>query len=216
MRHWIALAAICAGSTVAYGQSFEAAVSGGQSRFTKGSSNLGTTGTDPSSAPYTMNDGFRLTFRMAINSWRFLGHEVGYSYSRTSIAMPATTSVGAGLPGQAGGTVQTPAQNLSVPIHQGFYDFLAYATPEGSHVRPFVCGGVQFSSFFPPGTSAYYGNQTTKFGINYGGGLKARVSSNWGVRLDFREYNTSKPFDFPNQKGRLVQVEVSVGVSFSI
>jgi opacity protein-like surface antigen len=216
MRHWFALVAVCAGSAVAYGQSFEAAVSGGRSLFTSGSASLGTSGTDPAGAQYKMNDGFRLTFRMAINSWRFLGHEVGYSYNHTSIAMPATASINTGLPGQAGGTVQTAAQNLSVPIHQGFYDFLAYATPEGMRVRPFACGGVQFSSFFPPGSSASYGNQTTKFGINYGGGLKARVSTNWGVRLDYRQYNTSKPFDFPNQKGRLVQVEASVGIYFGM
>jgi len=215
-RHWLAVAAICAGSTVAFGQSFEATISGGESLFNGSSANLGTTGADPTSAQYKMNDGFRLTFRMAINSWRFLGHEFGYSYNHTSINVPATTSVGIGLPGQTGGTVQTPAQNLSVPIHQGFYDFLAYATPEGTHVRPFVCAGVQFSSFFPPGTSAYYGNQTTKFGFNYGGGLKVRVTSIWGVRLDYRQYNTSKPFDFPNQKGRLMQTEASVGISFNM
>ncbi len=38
--------------------------------------------------------------------------------------------------------------------HQGFYDFLVYATPEGSKIRPFIAAGAQFSNFVPPGSSA--------------------------------------------------------------
>jgi hypothetical protein len=147
---------------------------------------------------------------MALNSYRFFGHEFGYSYNHTSIQVPAITT-----PFLAGTTTQ-PAQTIAVPIHQGFYDFLAYATPEGTRVRPFAAGGVQFSGFFPPGTSVYYGNQVTKYGINYGGGLKVRLTDIWGIRFDVRFYNMGKPFDFPNQSGRLIQQEYSVGVSFNL
>src|SRR5215467_5286807 len=124
MRIWLAVIVFTA---VASAQSFEAAFSGGVSRF--GSSNvLGTASGNPSDPQkYKMNDGFRLTLRMALNTYRFFGHEFGYSYNHTSIAFPATTTVG--LPGQPVSTV--PAQDVSVPIHQGFYDFLVYATPEG-------------------------------------------------------------------------------------
>jgi opacity protein-like surface antigen len=215
-RHWFVILAIYFGSTVAFGQSFEAAISGGEARFPSSAANLGTASTDPNSGNYVMKDGFRLTFRMAINSWRFFGHEIGYAYNRTSIDVPSTSSTTVSLPGQPGSTTTVPASSLSVPIHQGFYDFLAYATPEGSRIRPFACGGVQFSSFFPPGTSAYYGNQVTKFGINYGGGLKAKVSGPWGIRFDARQYNTGKPFSFPNQSGRLLMWEFSAGLSFNL
>lgn len=199
----------CLFSSLAFCQSFEASISGGETRF--GDAKLGTaTGvaTDPQ---YVMKDGFRLTFRMTLNSWRFFGHEFGYSYNHTSLDVPSiTTSTG------LVGVVTTPPQNISVPIHQGFYDFLAYARPEGSRVRPFGAGGVQFSSFVPPGSSVYYGNQVTKYGINYGGGIKFRISSIWGVRFDVRLYNMGKPFNFPNQSGRLIQQEYSVGATFNL
>ena len=208
MRFRYIVLAGCLCSSVSFAQSFEAAISGGVSRF--GDAKLGTaTGvsTDPQ---YVMQDGFRLTFRMALNSWRFFGHEFGYSYNHTSLQVPAISTP------TLGGLTTTPAQTISVPIHQGFYDFLVYATPEGTRVRPFAAGGVQFSGFFPPGTSVYYGNQVTKYGINYGGGLKVRLTSIWGVRFDARFYNMGKPFDFPNQSGRLIQQEYSVGVSFNL
>ena len=156
------LLAGCVFSSLGLAQSFEAAISGGVSRF--GDAHLGTVTTVPTDPQYVMKDGFRLTFRMALNTWRFFGHEFGYSYNHTSVHVPPIT-VSTGLLG----TTTTPAQDVSVPIHQGFYDFMVYATPEGTRVRPFAAGGVQFSGFFPPGTSVYYGNQVTKYGINYGG-----------------------------------------------
>ena len=205
VRSAFVLLAGCFFSSLGTAQSFEASISGGVSRF--GGAQLGTATGVPTDPQYVMKNGFRLTFRMTLNSWRFFGHEFGYSYNHTSIDVPSISIVGQGT---------TPAQNISVPIHQGFYDFLAYATPEGTRVRPFAAGGVQFSGFFPPGTSVYYGNQVTKYGINYGGGLKLRLTSIWGVRFDARFYNMGKPFDFPNQSGRLIQQEYSVGVSFNL
>ena len=208
MRFRYIVLAGCLCSSAGFSQSFEAAISGGVSRF--GDAKLGTaTGisTDPQ---YVLQNGFRLTFRMTLNSWRFFGHEFGYSYNHTSLQIPPISTP------VLGGFTTTPAQTISVPIHQGFYDFLAYATPEGTRIRPFAAGGVQFSGFFPPGTSVYYGNQVTKYGINYGGGLKVRLTSIWGIRFDARFYNMGKPFDFPNQTGRLIQQEYSVGVSFNL
>jgi hypothetical protein len=46
--------------------------------------------------------------------------------------------------------------------------------------------------------------------------LKARLTDIWGLRFDVRQYNTGKPFDFSNQTGRLLQLEVSVGISFNL
>jgi opacity protein-like surface antigen len=176
-------------AVVGRAQVAEFSISGGVSRIgTIG--NLGTAGSD-----VDLTNGFRLGLRFTLNTYRFFGHEFGYAYSRSHL--------------------QTTGTDVSVPIHQGFYDFLIYATPEGSHIRPFATGGVQFSSFFPPGASAYYGNQITKFGINYGGGVKARVTGAWGVRFDIRQYNSGQPFDLPTKNGRLKQTEVSAGVSFN-
>jgi opacity protein-like surface antigen len=173
----------------------EISVSGGVSRI---GSRVGTL-SEVARDFYEMSDGFRLAFRFTINPKEFFGHEFGYAYNRSKL-QPET-----------GGT---DADKISVPIHQGFYNALLYATPEGSRIRPFGTAGGHFSSFFPPGASVYYGNQETKFGVNYGGGLKARVTDVWGLRVDVRQYLTPKPFDFFNQEGWMKQIEISAGVSF--
>jgi opacity protein-like surface antigen len=207
------LLAILLSSSSAFAQSFEASVGAGQTVIPGKNAVIGTASVDPASGNYTLKDGWRITFRMALNSWRFFGHEFGYAYNRTSIdAPPVTIGGGIGLPGQpSGGTTTQPGQNVSVPSHQGFYDFLAYAVPEGKVIRPFVCGGVQFTAFSQPGD---YGNHETKYGINYGGGVKFKVKENWGFRLDARQYNMGKPFNLPNNNGRLLMWEFSGAVSF--
>ena len=209
MRTRFVLAASLACSSIAFAQSFEASVGGGELLVPSKNGAIGTSSTDPTSSAYTMKGGFRIALRMTLNSWRFLGHEFGYAYSRTSLNAPATTVVSPGI--SIGGTTTIPAQTISVPSHQGFYDFLAYAVPEGKRVRPFACGGVQFTAFSQPGD---YGNHETKYGINYGGGIKVKVKENWGFRLDVRQYNMGKPFNLPNASGRLLLWEYSGAVSF--
>jgi len=205
--HWLFLAAIAASSSLAFAQSFEASVGGGQSVIPSQSADIGTADTDPASGTYRLKDGFRLSFRMAINTGRFIGHEFGYAYSRTAIEAPAITTT-------TGSIVSTvPADKISLPSHQGFYDFLIYAIPEGKIIRPFAAGGVQFTAFSQPG-SQYTNNRETKYGINYGGGIKVKVKENWGFRLDARQYNMGKPFQLPNRSGRLLMWEFSGSVSF--
>jgi hypothetical protein len=130
-----------------------------------------------------------------LNTKRFIGHEFGYGYSRSKLALVGSSD------------------NVSMPIHQGFYDFLLYATPEGAPIRPFVAGGAQFSTFVPPGASATYGTGTTKYGGNFGAGVKVKVSSMFAVRLDARDYVTTKPFDLAGKSGALHQIEVSAGLA---
>jgi hypothetical protein len=175
----------------------EISVSGGVSRL---GSRIGSV-SQAANDFFEMSSGFRLAFRFTINPKQFFGHEFGYAYNRSKL-QPET-----------GGT---DADRVTVPIHQGFYNFLLYATPEGSRVRPFATGGAHFSSFFPPGASVYYGNQETKFGVNYGGGIKARATDVFGIRLDLRQYLTPKPFKdlFFNSGGWMKQLEVSAGVAF--
>jgi opacity protein-like surface antigen len=132
---------------VAAAQSFEASVSAGASQLSNG--DLGSS--------YSLDNGFRLTFRMAINTHEHLGYELGYAYIRTHL----NTS---GL----GGT--------GMAIHQGFGDVLLYGTKSEARVRPFVAGGLNFSNFVPPGQSAQYGQGETKYGFNYGGGVKIKVA----------------------------------------
>jgi hypothetical protein len=174
----------------------EISVSAGASRF--GGANIGTV-SEAAGDFITMTDGFRLALRFTVNTTEHTGHEFGYAYNRSKLKLASAT---------------TAEEELNTPVHQGMYNFLLYATPEGSRIRPFATGGVHFSSFFPPGASVYYGNQETKFGVNYGGGIKARVTEVFGIRFDVRQYLTPKPFDFPNQEGWLKQLEVSAGFAF--
>lgn len=168
-----------------FGQSFEGSISAGLSKV--GKSDIG--------SGYTLDDGFRLAFRINLNTGKLLGYELGYAYNRTHL-------------GQSGSAGQGMA------VHQGFGGVLLHATPEGSRVRPFVAGGVHFSNFVPPGATAQYGQGENKFGFNYGGGVKVKVVGPWQVRLDFRQYNTGIPFGL--KPGRFLQNEISAGVGFTL
>ena len=194
MRRWAAVVFLLTGAGLASAQVGELSLSGGVSRF--GNTSLGTNVDSAGNVSnVTIDDGFRLAIRFALNTYKFMGHELGYAYSRSGVSLGT------------GGTV-------SMSIQQGFYDFLLYGTPEGARVRPFAAGGAQFSSFFPPGASIYYGNQETKFGFNYGGGIKMRVTPIIGVRFDVRQYSSGKPFKFTGESGWMNQLEVSAGASF--
>src|SRR5258708_7669618 len=139
---WLVL--VC--SAAVFSQSFEASVGGGKTVIPDKSATIG----GDSSGLYKMNEGTRIGFRMTLNSWRFMGHEFGYAYSRTAVEIPASGS----------GVTAVPAQTISTPSHQGFYDFLVYAAPEGFRVRPFAAGGVPFTAFSQPGV---YGTPRTKY-----------------------------------------------------
>ena len=144
---------------------------------------------------FQIDDGFRIAARLTLNTKRFLGHEFGYSYSQPQLAITGQSGTASGM-----------------GVHQGFYDLLLYGTPEGTRIRPFVAGGGQFSTFVPPGASVTYGQGTTKYGFNYGAGLKVRITSMFALRLDVRDYETGKPFDLINQNGLLHQIEASAGI----
>jgi len=50
--------------------------------------------------------------------------------------------------------------------------------------------------------------------VNYGGGIKLRVTPIIGLRFDVREYSSGKPFKFTGESGWMNQLEASVGASF--
>jgi len=143
-----------------------------------------------------LDNGWLFGFHLTLNNYRFFGHEVGYSYNRTTMKFEQ---------GRAGGA--------GTAIHRGFYNFLVYASPEGSVVRPFVAGGVHFQNYVWPGLSGVSGGGSTKFGFNYGGGIKLRVSHLFGIRFDVRDYRNGKPFDLLNQEGWIRHLTFSAGFS---
>ena len=203
------------GAGSAWGQLFEVWFNGGESLMSN--RGMGTTNVDSNNTPVSgatkndvqLGDGFRFSFRMTLNNESHFGHEVQYAYSRTTLQIAAT-------PGTAGtvstqGTSATAASSQGMAIHQGGYNFLLYATNEGTRFRPFATGGVGFSNYVPPGSSAASGGGYNKFGVNYGGGVKMRITHLFGARLDVRQYTTPKPFSLPLASGWLRQTEISAG-----
>jgi hypothetical protein len=182
-------------ATLCPAQLLELGVHGGQSRLSNAA--IGSSSQSPE-APneYSLDGGFRLGFRMTTNTDGRLGHEFGYAYNRTQLVFDAS------------------GERQGMAIHQGMYNFLTYATREGTRIRPFATGGVHFSNFVQPGASATQGGGSTKFGINYGGGLKIRVSPKYLIRFDVRQYATPKPFPLFNRTGWIQQMEYSAGFSF--
>ncbi len=200
----VALASAC---SMVVGQSFEGSVSVGQSL--QSNATLGQIAADLASGTpatsYSLSNGFNIGFRMTLNTWKFFGHEVGYVYNRTHLNLNSLNPTG----GSQG------SQDLGgMAVHQGFYDFLGYATPEGSRFRPFGAVGVHFSNYVPPGSSASYGQGQNKFGIQYGGGIKIKVSGPIGIRFDVHQFTNGKPFGLPGASGWIRQTEISGGVAF--
>lgn len=178
--------------SLVFAQMTEASVSGGVSRLSNaaiGSSN---------STAISLDNGFRLGFRLTLNPKLFFGHEIGYAYSRTAFK------------------TEPPASGLGTSIHQGTYAFLVYGTKEGSRVRPFAAGGGHFSNYAFPGLSALSGGGQSKFGVNYGAGVKIRVGEIFMIRFDGRQYITPKPFGFPGSSGMLRQNEISAGFGLAL
>src|SRR5205085_2916071 len=85
--------------------------------------------------PIELQNGFRINFALGLNTWRYFGHEIFYSYNRTDWKISGTTAGSA--------------------VHEGGYNFLAYAIPEGkARIRPYATGGLEFGNFAFPGYSA--------------------------------------------------------------
>ena len=189
-------ALLFAAAALSPAQVLEAGMFGGVNRTSN--NNIGTLSTDPTVTDQVKIDGsWKLGFRLTVNSGRITGHEFGYAYNRSQLIIPGSTEQG-------------------MAIHQGMYNFLLYGLPEGSRIRPFVTGGGHFNNYVPPGSSAASGGGNTKFGFNYGGGIKVKISSMFLIRLDFRQYQTGKPFSLPNASGLFRQNEISAGFSLAL
>jgi opacity protein-like surface antigen len=148
-----------------------------------------------------LGNGFRFSLRIDLNQGEHFGHEVQYAYNRTSLKYTDAAEAG------------TAAQGFAV--HQFGYNFLYFFTKDDARVRPFATGGAGGNNFVPPGSSAASGGGNTKFGFNYGGGVMARITGPWAIRVDVRQYVSPKPFGLALASGWLKQEEISAGVGFT-
>lgn len=174
MLAWLVLS-----TSALFAQSGELWFSGGASLLAP--KNIGSPSPDGDQSDIRLGDGFRFGFRYDLNSAGHIGHEIQYAYNRTDL----TDNTGAIL-GDAG--------SAGVAIHQAGYNVLYYLheTREALKVRPFLTAGVHFSDFVLPGSGGPQGS-SVKFGGNFGGGVKVRLSPLFAFRADVREYMTGKP-----------------------
>lgn len=184
-------------SISAWSQVLELGVGGGVSRLSN--AGLGSTSADSTQGDdYSLKGGFRMVMRITTNSDGRTGHEFGYAYNRTQLVQGVGNS----------------ASQQGMATHHGFYNYLLYATREGSRVRPFAAGGVHFANYVPPGASATQGGGSTKFGVNYGGGVKVRLTEKFLLRFDLRQYINPKPFGLINAGGWIRTNELSTSFAF--
>lgn len=190
----LAGALLCAGS-IASAQSFEAAVTGGATQMGGGNLTDSYSGVPGAGDYVKLENGWNLGFRMTVNPYDHFGFEVGYIYNRTNL----------NIAGQDQG---------GMAVHQGYGNALAYLNKSEARIRPFATGGLNFSNFVPPGSSAQYGGGQNKFGFNYGGGIKVKITGMWQARFDIRQFNTGKPgFGvLTGLSGRLLMTEYSAGI----
>jgi len=143
-----------------------------------------------------LTDGFHFGFRGGFNSGDHLGYEMGYMYNRTNLKI-----------NNAGG------QEQGMAYHQVFFNGLWHFTGPDAKVRPFATAGVGFVNYAPPGSSAAYGGGSTRLGIDYGGGVKVKLTDRWGLRFDVRQVTTPKPnLGLLLTSGWLRETELSAGV----
>lgn len=192
MKKLAVLCLLASATPAAWGQYFEAWFTGGKTFM--GNAGLGTFEPGGSKDDVELTNGLSFGFRMAFNGDRLFGHEIFYLHTSTNLRY------------------NTLGVEDGMGIHNYGYNFLLYANHEGNRFRPFVTGGVQATNFVPPGGSIF--NGSTKFGFNYGGGLKIRVAGPWAFRLDLRQYATPKPTFFFLNEGWLRQNEISAGIGF--
>ncbi|MEZ5396744.1 MAG: outer membrane beta-barrel protein [Bryobacterales bacterium] len=142
-------------------------------------------------------DGWRAGARVSFNSGALTGHELTYGYERHDI--------------EIGGAPESTAR-----MQQFAYNFVLHVMPKGSMVRPFVTAGAGYTTFSPGDGGIFRdGRNENKFGYNYGGGLKFKLSRWVGMRVDARDHVTGKPnfLDLNGLSGRLHSLEVSAGFS---
>jgi len=144
-----------------------------------------------------LDHGMRAGVRLGLNSGALTGHELSYAFERHHL--------------QIAGAEESRART-----QQFYYNFVFHATPRAAAIRPFVTGGLGYANV-SPGSGGIFTDAAgaNKFGYNYGGGLKVKVSRLFGLRFDVRDHVTGKPnfLDLPGVEGRLHSIEYSVGFS---
>lgn len=175
---------------------------------------------------FTYDDEILYGARFNLLSRGHWGGEFSYSYQNNALTLSRQNFQDVKLDGA---------------VQQFFYNMIFYPTRyHDAKVVPFVTGGVGLAAYTLSSTARaqaadprVYGIGTLKeldkrFAYNYGVGVKAKVTSRFGVRADFRHifsdvpsYGLPKESSNPAQtvlpiQGKLQMYEASAGIYFHI
>lgn len=188
----------------AFCQTYEISVSRAVARMSR--TELGSNNPDePIDNETTFRNGYSYGLRLTLNTRGYYGHELSALYSRVGVHTVVFDE--AGNP--------TPA-DTKIRVGQAGYNFLSYMMPRDSRWRPFLTVGLQAVQFENPKLNGWTGIGTRNYGVNYGGGIKIRLTRRFLFRADAREYLTGKPFelrfkDITKGGGAIRQQEFSFG-----
>ncbi len=194
----------------AWGQTYEVTVGGGLARMSKAP--LGSVSADdPIDDDTVLRNGYSYGVRLTYNPYVYYGHEVGYRYTRAGLRTRIPDANG----------VRTTFED-KVAVHQAFYNFLIYFMPKGERWRPFITGGAQAYNFGKPHHIAgWTGEAGRNYGVNYGAGLKLKLFNHALVRIDLRDYITTKPYNLTPKDPmsfsgweRHQEASVGIGIGF--
>lgn len=195
MQTYVARVLLLLAVSCAAGSAQVAEVTAAWKRSTFSDGKLGQVGLIP--REFNLQDGSGFNLLLSINGRSLFGHELSYGYERDPLQLGDSNQ----------GLVQA---------HKFFYDFVAHATKPGARARPFVLAGAGFTRFVPPDEAAIQARDLTKFGVNFGGGVKFRLHDHVGVRFDVRDIVAGKPnfFDLNGVDGTVHNLEYSIGLTW--
>lgn len=178
-----ALFALFAFGPHCFAQNWAVGVSGGYSAYHDVTINNGAGG----SADAGFGSRFAVGAVLTEDMYEHIGGELRYNYLAGDSALRFS-----------GNEVKMDA--FSQALH---YDFLFYATPRRSRIRPYAAGGAGIKRYDGSGRpyslqplsdfAVLTHNHQVEGMISFGGGVKFALGDRWVLRLDFRDYATPLP-----------------------
>jgi opacity protein-like surface antigen len=190
----------------------------------------------------SLHDGWELGGTVTLNPQKYLSHEFSYDYSFTEFNLGLAV-VGHDSTSQEE-INQIVFSPTGLRTSQFAYNLLVNFTPKTSRLRPYIAVGPSLSLMHlseapikkAPGwfrlglsniglISAAYnfgsdppldGGGIFQVGLNYGGGVRYRMTPRWMIRADYRETLTSQP-DFWSKSVKDISggIEVDPGTTYT-
>jgi hypothetical protein len=191
----------------------------------------------------SLHDGWQLGGTVTLNPQKYLSHEFSYDHSFTEFNLGLAV-VGNDSTSQQE-IAQIVFDQSALRTSQFTYNLLVNFRPKTSRLRPYLAVGPSLSlmhladapiqkapAWFKLGLSniglisaAYNfgsdppleGGGIFQAGLNYGGGMRYRLTPRWMIRADYRETLTSQPdFWSKSQKDILSGIDVDPGTTLTV